>query len=29
MGQHTEELLLSLGLTWDDLVSLKNAGAIS
>ena len=29
MGQHTEDVLLSLGLTWDDLASLKDAGAIS
>jgi crotonobetainyl-CoA:carnitine CoA-transferase CaiB-like acyl-CoA transferase len=29
MGQHTEDVLLSLGLTWDELASLKDAGAIS
>jgi crotonobetainyl-CoA:carnitine CoA-transferase CaiB-like acyl-CoA transferase len=29
MGQHTEDVLLSLGLTWEDLASLKDAGAIS
>jgi crotonobetainyl-CoA:carnitine CoA-transferase CaiB-like acyl-CoA transferase len=29
LGQHTEEVLLSLGLTWDDLAAAKEAGAIS
>ena len=29
LGQHTEEVLLELGLTWDDLAALKEAGAIS
>jgi crotonobetainyl-CoA:carnitine CoA-transferase CaiB-like acyl-CoA transferase len=29
MGQHTEEVLLSLGLGWDELAALKDAGAIS
>jgi crotonobetainyl-CoA:carnitine CoA-transferase CaiB-like acyl-CoA transferase len=28
-GQHTEEVLLSLGLTWEELAALKDAGAIS
>lgn len=29
LGQHTEEVLLELGLGWDDLAKLKEAGAIS
>jgi crotonobetainyl-CoA:carnitine CoA-transferase CaiB-like acyl-CoA transferase len=29
LGQHTEELLLELGLTWDDLIVHKDAGTIS
>jgi crotonobetainyl-CoA:carnitine CoA-transferase CaiB-like acyl-CoA transferase len=29
LGQHTEELLLSLGYSWEDLAALKEAGAIS
>jgi crotonobetainyl-CoA:carnitine CoA-transferase CaiB-like acyl-CoA transferase len=29
LGQHTEEVLLDLGLTWDDLAKHKEAGAIS
>jgi crotonobetainyl-CoA:carnitine CoA-transferase CaiB-like acyl-CoA transferase len=29
MGQHTEEVLLDLGLDWQELASLKDAGAIS
>ncbi len=29
LGQHTEEVLLELGLTWDDLAKYKEAGAIS
>ena len=29
LGQHTEELLLELGLSWDDLAAAKDAGAIS
>jgi crotonobetainyl-CoA:carnitine CoA-transferase CaiB-like acyl-CoA transferase len=29
LGQHTEEVLLSLGLSWDDLAAAKEAGAIS
>jgi formyl-CoA transferase len=29
MGQHTEEVLLAAGYTWDDLAALKEAGAIS
>ncbi|HWP67289.1 MAG TPA: CoA transferase [Candidatus Limnocylindria bacterium] len=29
MGQHTEEVLLSLGFDWDQLAALKEAGAIS
>ena len=29
MGQHTEDVLLSLGLGWDDLAALKEVGAIS
>ena len=28
MGQHTEEVLLELGVEWDDLVRYKEAGAI-
>ena len=27
-GQHTEEVLLELGLSWDDLVAYKETGAI-
>lgn len=27
-GQHTEEVLLELGLTWDEITALKDAGAI-
>lgn len=29
LGQHTEEVLLELGLTWDDLIAHKDAGTIS
>ena len=29
MGQHTEAVLLDLGYTWEDLATLKEAGAIS
>jgi crotonobetainyl-CoA:carnitine CoA-transferase CaiB-like acyl-CoA transferase len=29
MGQHTEEVLLELGYSWEDLAALKDAGAIS
>jgi crotonobetainyl-CoA:carnitine CoA-transferase CaiB-like acyl-CoA transferase len=29
MGQHTEEVLLGAGYTWDELAALKEAGAIS
>ena len=29
LGQHTEEVLLELGLSWDDLAAAKEAGAIS
>jgi crotonobetainyl-CoA:carnitine CoA-transferase CaiB-like acyl-CoA transferase len=29
MGQHTEEVLLAAGYTWDELAALKEAGAIS
>ncbi len=29
LGQHTEEVLLDLGLTWDELAAAKDAGAIS
>ena len=29
LGQHTEEVLLELGLTWDELAACKEAGAIS
>jgi crotonobetainyl-CoA:carnitine CoA-transferase CaiB-like acyl-CoA transferase len=29
VAQHTEEVLLAMGLTWDDLTRLKDAGAIS
>jgi crotonobetainyl-CoA:carnitine CoA-transferase CaiB-like acyl-CoA transferase len=28
VGQHTEEVLLELGYTWDDIVELKDVGAI-
>lgn len=28
LGQHTEEVLLELGYTWDDIVSFKDSGAI-
>jgi crotonobetainyl-CoA:carnitine CoA-transferase CaiB-like acyl-CoA transferase len=28
LGQHTEEILLDLGYTWDDITSLRNAQAI-
>ena len=28
-GQHTEEVLLSLGMTWEELAALKESGAIS
>jgi len=27
-GEHTEELLLELGLDWDDITSLRDAGAL-
>lgn len=29
LGQHTEELLLELGLSWEDLIAHKDAGTIS
>src|SRR5262249_3744624 len=29
LGQHTEEVLLELGLTWEELATYKEAGAIS
>jgi crotonobetainyl-CoA:carnitine CoA-transferase CaiB-like acyl-CoA transferase len=29
MGQHTEEVLLATGYSWEDLAALKEAGAIS
>jgi hypothetical protein len=29
LGQHTEDLLLELGLTWDDIAKYKEGGAIS
>ena len=29
LGQHTEEVLLALGLTWEELAACKEAGAIS
>ena len=29
LGQHTEEVLLELGLSWDDLAKYKESGAIS
>ena len=29
LGQHTEEILLELGLSWDDIAKYKEAGAIS
>jgi crotonobetainyl-CoA:carnitine CoA-transferase CaiB-like acyl-CoA transferase len=28
LGQHTEEVLLGLGYTWDDITKLKEIGAI-
>ena len=28
IGQHTEEILLDLGYTWDDIADLKSKGAI-
>jgi len=28
LGQHTEEVLLELGYTWDDMAGLKSEGAI-
>jgi formyl-CoA transferase len=28
LGQHTEEVLLEGGFTWDDINSLREAGAI-
>jgi crotonobetainyl-CoA:carnitine CoA-transferase CaiB-like acyl-CoA transferase len=28
LGQHTEEILLELGYTWDDMARLKDEGAI-
>ena len=28
LGQHTEEILLSLGYTWDDITALREAKAI-
>ena len=28
LGQHTEEVLLELGYDWDQIVPLKDAGAI-
>jgi crotonobetainyl-CoA:carnitine CoA-transferase CaiB-like acyl-CoA transferase len=28
MGQHTEEVLLEIGLSWDELAALKGRGAI-
>ncbi|MHB1444240.1 MAG: CaiB/BaiF CoA transferase family protein [Acidimicrobiales bacterium] len=28
LGQHTEEVLLELGYTWDDIIGMKEAGAI-
>jgi crotonobetainyl-CoA:carnitine CoA-transferase CaiB-like acyl-CoA transferase len=28
-GQHTEEVLLSLGMAWEQLAALKESGAIS
>jgi crotonobetainyl-CoA:carnitine CoA-transferase CaiB-like acyl-CoA transferase len=29
LGQHTEEVLLELGLTWEELAACKGAGAIT
>ena len=29
LGQHTEEVLLELGLTWEEIAAHKEAGAIS
>jgi crotonobetainyl-CoA:carnitine CoA-transferase CaiB-like acyl-CoA transferase len=28
-GQHTEQVLLDLGLTWDEIAACKEAGAVS
>ena len=28
LGQHTEEILLEAGLTWDEITTLRDAGAI-
>ena len=28
LGQHTEEVLLDVGYTWDDIAALRDAGAI-
>ena len=28
LGQHTEEVLLEAGFTWDDIAALQSAGAI-
>jgi crotonobetainyl-CoA:carnitine CoA-transferase CaiB-like acyl-CoA transferase len=28
LGQHTEEVLLSLGYAWDDITALRDGGAI-
>ncbi|HET6614479.1 MAG TPA: CoA transferase, partial [Dehalococcoidia bacterium] len=28
LGQHTEDILLSLGYTWDDITALRDGGAI-
>ena len=27
-GQHTEEILLELGLSWDDIIARKESGAV-
>jgi crotonobetainyl-CoA:carnitine CoA-transferase CaiB-like acyl-CoA transferase len=29
VGQHTEEILLEVGRTWDEITALKDKGAIS
>ena len=29
LGQHSEEILLEAGYTWEDITSLKDAGAIT
>jgi crotonobetainyl-CoA:carnitine CoA-transferase CaiB-like acyl-CoA transferase len=28
-GQHTEELMLEMGYTWDDIIAFKESGAVN